>query len=246
MRTPYKRGDRLHHDDVNYLLERAEEILANPLLGPNTFICENNTGETVTDSTVFFLESFEVGGVSKVTFMDNGTPFQAVIGVLQDFTGQFHCRPIVNVPRLIKAPGTTVNSRYAISNSGSLTSDNSGGLLVLSAPDDVDYVWATYSRESQSIISFAQAPEGGLPGRQGGVLGEAVTCDVLIEAPTNGDNYVEGELVKNGETVKIKNYGSAAVASEGDRLIQHDGVKIVGYDCANQGDPNNFKTLEGV
>ena len=94
-------------------------------------------------------------------------------------------------------------------------------------------------------MRWAQAPEEGLSARNGGILGEAV-CEVLIEAPSAGANYVEGELVKNGETVLIKNYGSRTKATEGDRLIQHDGFEIVGYDCENQGDPNVFKTLEGV
>lgn len=93
-------------------------------------------------------------------------------------------------------------------------------------------------------LGWAQAPEGGLPARQGGVLGQATACAVLIEAPEAGANYIQGELVKNGATVLIRNYGGAVVASEGDRLIQHDGEKIVGYDCENEGDPNVFKTLE--
>ena len=93
--------------------------------------------------------------------------------------------------------------------------------------------------------SFAQAPAGGLPARQGGVLGQA-ECDVLISAPSAGANYAEGELVKTGRTIMIQNYGSSVVADEGDRLIQHDGTKIVGYDCANSGNPNDFQTLEGA
>ena len=94
-------------------------------------------------------------------------------------------------------------------------------------------------------LRFAQAPAGGLPARVSGVLGEAV-CDVLISAPSAGTNYVVGELVKTGETITIQNYGSSVVADEGDRIIQHDGTKIVGYDCANSGDPNDFETLESA
>ena len=94
-------------------------------------------------------------------------------------------------------------------------------------------------------IRFAQAPAGGLPARVGGVLGQA-ECDVLISAPSAGTSYIEGELVKTGRTITIQNYGSSVVADQGDRIIQHDGTKIVGYDCANSGDPNDFQTLEGA
>jgi len=92
-------------------------------------------------------------------------------------------------------------------------------------------------------LQFAQAPEGGLPARQGGILIET-ECNVLIEAPSGGNGYIEGELVKTGATITIKNYGSRVVANEGDRMIMHDGIKIVGYDCASSNEFGDFETLD--
>ena len=135
-----------------------------------------------------------------------------------------------------------------------LASGTEGDLILAATGDDGSQLGAITGLANAIVyiiggdplgIRFAQAPEGGLPARVGGVLGQA-ECDVLISAPSAGANYAEGELVKTGRTITIQNYGSSVVADEGDRLIQHDGTKIVGYDCANSGDPNDFQTLEGA
>ena len=93
-------------------------------------------------------------------------------------------------------------------------------------------------------LQFAQAPAAGLPARNGASLGQG-SCAVLVIATEVGNGYSAGDLVRNGQSIMIYNYGLTTVASEGDRLIQHDGTTIVGYDCENEGDPEGFATLEG-
>ena len=52
-----------------------------------------------------------------------------------------------------------------------------------------------------------------------------------------------GRLVFTGRTITLNNWSRDRIATEGDRIVQHDGHTVIGYDCSESGD-GTFDTLE--
>lgn len=97
-----------------------------------------------------------------------------------------------------------------------------------------------------SVVGYVQAPVGGITARSG-VSPGAKLCQVLVQATEDGNDYVAGELVFNGESVTIHNFFKRVAGQLGDRLVQVSGTTensaVLGWDDPNDGDPTVFKTL---
>lgn len=97
----------------------------------------------------------------------------------------------------------------------------------------------TYQRKVPRMISvgnvplkLVKAPEGGIPGRVGTLLG-GVICDVWSEAS------VTQQIQDSGNDIKVYNWTTSAVCANGDRFgiagWVNGGWYIISEDCNDEG-----------
>lgn len=99
------------------------------------------------------------------------------------------------------------------------------------------------------FLLLAQAPEGGVPAREGATPGEA-TVTAIVSATNSTFEYNVGDLVKTALTFTARNWTHTILGDTGDRVIHveghYDGALVLGADeCDNDGDPDAIKTQAG-
>lgn len=94
-------------------------------------------------------------------------------------------------------------------------------------------------QESGTTLRLIQAPSGGIPGRQGSLMGGAICSVVTFDTA--------GQLTVSADTMKVYNWAQFAACSAGDRYGIAGWVNsawlIVSEDCGDSGSTVKPKTL---